>query len=183
MSRKTLIVVDMLNDFCKEGGALFFPQSRGIIDAIKFQISQFRLKGWLIIWLCDNHAKNDLEFKRFPDHAVALTYGAKIISELDALIHINSGKDILIPKTRYSGFYGTTLDHVLRSHNPESVEVVGVCTSICVMDTVGGLANRDYKVVVPADCVADFDDGMHVMAMKRMEALYGAKVVSGDVDA
>lgn len=180
MSRKTLIVVDMLNDFCKEGGALFFPQSRGIIDAVKSQISRFRLQNWPIVWLADNHAANDLEFQRFPKHAVAMTYGAEIIEELNAAAYINAGKDIYITKTRYSGFYGTALEGVINGIKPEEVEVIGVCTSICVMDTVGGLANRDYKVVVPADCVADFDDGMHVMAMKRMETLYGAEIVSGD---
>lgn len=177
MNKHLLIVVDMLNDFCKEGGALYFPQSRGIIDSIKFRISQFRLKAQPIIWLADNHAENDLEFKRFPKHAVALTHGAEIIEELNALTFINAGKDILIPKTRYSGFYGTTLEHMLNVIKPELTEVVGVCTSICVMDTVGGLANRDYAVQVPKDAVADFDDEMHAMALKRMETLYGASIV------
>jgi nicotinamidase/pyrazinamidase len=56
------------------------------------------------------------------------------------------------------------------------VEVVGVCTSICVMDTVGGLANRDYRIRVPRAGVADFDDEAHQQALQRMERLYGATV-------
>jgi hypothetical protein len=45
------------------------------------------------------------------------------------------------------------------------------------MDTVGGLANRDYSIVVPIQGVADFDQEMHATALKRMERLYGAKVI------
>jgi len=45
------------------------------------------------------------------------------------------------------------------------------------MDTVGGLVNRDYKVVVPRDCVADFDQEMHEFALKRMKNIYGAEIV------
>jgi len=53
---------------------------------------------------------------------------------------------------------------------------VGVCTSICVMDTVGGLANRDYNITVPVKGVADFDPEMHQFSLKRMEKIYGADV-------
>ena len=56
------------------------------------------------------------------------------------------------------------------------VEVVGVCTSICVMDTVGGLANRDYPTTVPAAGVAAFDAEAHRFALNRLERLYGAAI-------
>jgi nicotinamidase-related amidase len=45
------------------------------------------------------------------------------------------------------------------------------------MDTVGGLANRDYKTVVPEAGVADFDPDMHRMALRRMKAVYGTSLV------
>ena len=86
-----------------------------------------------------------------------------------------SGEQVL-PKTRYSGFYGTDLENVLASYGPEEVEVVGVCTSICVMDTVGGLANRDYHTTVPEAGVADFDADAHRFALQRMQRLYGATI-------
>ena len=89
----------------------------------------------------------------------------------------NSTNELLIPKTRYSGFYGTDLEFQLQRLNPGTVEVIGVCTSICVMDTVGGLANRDYNTVVHSHCVADFDPAAHEVAMARMAGLYGAKII------
>ena len=99
------------------------------------------------------------------------TWGSRIIDELSPL----DGEHVL-RKTRYSGFYGTDLEQILAEHKPDEVEVVGVCTSICVMDTVGGLANRDYRTTVPAEGVADFDAEAHRFALQRMERLYGAAI-------
>jgi len=82
-----------------------------------------------------------------------------------------------VEKTRYSAFFNTNLDELLRKAAPQEVWVTGVCTSICVMDTVGDLRNRDYPVVVPAGAVADFDPQFHQFALQRMERVYGARIL------
>ena len=56
------------------------------------------------------------------------------------------------------------------------MEVVGVCTSICVMDLVGDLAARGYEIEVPSRGVADFDQEFHRFGLTRMARVYGAKV-------
>ncbi len=174
--KKALIVVDMLNDFVHKDGALFFQQGADIIESVRKRIEAHRAEENLIIFLCDAHAKDDKEFDRFPPHAIENTTGADIVKEI-----ATAGADYghYISKTRYSGFYGTALNTKLTFHAPfAEIEVVGVCTSICVMDTVGGLANRDYdNIVVPLNAVADFDNQAHHSALARMGTLYGAEVV------
>jgi len=173
--RKALIVVDMLNDFVHKDGALFFQAGADIIPAVKARIEAYAAVEDIMIFLCDSHAEDDKEFARFPEHAVKKTWGAGVVGDLVAVV---SGYDtIFIPKTRYSGFFGTSLGRKLDEYNPDEVEVVGVCTSICVMDTVGGLANRDYKVTVPLNAVADFDEVAHHAALGRMGVLYGAEII------
>jgi nicotinamidase-related amidase len=173
MSNKALIVVDMLKDFIEKDGALFCgDKSREIIPFLRKRIEEVRNNGGTIIFLQDNHKDDDLEFKMFPKHCVKGTRGAEIIDEL-----IVKENDIIISKTRYSGFYDTNLDKVLKDKKIEEVEVVGVCTSICVMDTVGDLRNRDYPVIVRKDGVADFDEEAHLFSLKRMGKIYGAKVL------
>lgn len=167
--KKTLIVVDMLNDFAHPEGILFFPDAEKIIERIKNIINDYRHHGDTIIFICDNHDPDDKEFERFPVHAVKDTWGAEIIEDLKPL-----EDEIVITKKRYSGFYGTHLGAHL--NNSKTVEVCGVCTSICVMDTVGGLANRDYDVWVDHKAVADFDPKMHEFSLTRMENIYGAKI-------
>jgi len=170
---KTLLIVDMLNDFIDPKGVLFCGQSsRDIIPVIKELVTEFRSKGDPIIYLVDAHEKDDKEFDRFPSHAVKGTWGAQVVPELAP-----RKEDPVIEKKRFSGFFGTDLEKALKDATQDEVWVVGVCTSICVMDTVGDLCNRDIPVVVVENGVADFDEEFHKFALARMERIYGAKIL------
>ncbi|ROR03546.1 cysteine hydrolase family protein [Desulfosoma caldarium] len=172
MARKALLVIDMLNDFLDPRGALYCGETaRAIIPTVGQLMEDFAKNGDMVVMVQDAHAQDDPEFKMFAPHAVRGTWGGAVIPELPQI----SGA-IKIEKTRYSAFFGTDLDRILKEYAPEEVWVVGVCTSICVMDTVGDLRNRDYAVVVPSQAVADFDPEFHAFALKRMERVYGAVV-------
>ena len=180
---KTLIVVDMLKDFLKPDGKLYCgPTAEAIIPGVVELVKKYKENGDVIIFLADAHDEDDLEFERFPKHCVAGTEGAELIEELKDIVTHGAGRFVydnfeMIEKTRYSGFYDTDLADAVFFEDPDLVEVVGICTSICVMDTVGGLANRDYKINLYKDLVADFDQEMHEMALKRMETLYGVNMI------
>lgn len=96
---------------------------------------------------------------------------AEIIDELKPF----PGK--VISKTRYSGFYNTSLGEILKEMNPQKVILVGVCTDICVMYTAADLRNRDYEVEIPRNCVASFDEEAHESALSHMEEVLGVRVV------
>jgi len=178
--RNILLVIDMLNDFVHENGALNFGQARNIIAFIKKRLTQYRLDRYKlrgldmynVIFICDSHNKNDKEFERFPAHAIENTWGSEIIKELAPIEH-----EKVVYKTRFNGFYNTPLEAMLTQLRPNKVEVVGVCTSICIMDTVAGLVERNHKVIVPVKGVADFDDKAHEFSLARMKNLYGAKII------
>lgn len=171
---RTLLVVDMLNDFIEEDGALSCgPSARAIVPFVRNLIDDVHTNGGKVIHIMDAHEVNDKEFDRFPSHCIRNTKGAQIIPELTFYSDI----DHRVKKTRYSGFYRTDLHELIKAADPTEVEVVGVCTSICVMDTVGGLANRDYKIKVWRKGVADFNQMNHIQALRRMENLYGAEIV------
>ena len=173
MSKKALIIVDMLNDFINEKGALYCGKTaQAIIPFIQKRLEIFRRQGELVVYLQDTHDEDDREFEKFPKHCVRDTWGNQIIPEI-----IPEPGEKIVRKKRYSGFYGTELDKILANAGIDEVEVVGVCTSICVMDTVGGLADRDYKMVVPVKGVADFDPQFHEFSLKRMKQIYGVDVL------
>lgn len=172
MSKKALIIVDMLNDFVDKKGALYCGDTvLPIIPFIRQRLKASRDRKDLVVFLQDSHEQNDKEFERFPKHSVTGSWGSEIIPQLSPL-----PRETIIPKKRFSGFFETDLENVLKAAGVSKVEVVGVCTSICVMDTVGGLANRDYKVTVPVKGVADFNPELHQFSLKRMEQVYGADV-------
>ena len=154
---KVLIVVDMLNDFIHEDGALSLKEAGyEIVPVIKEKLDEYRENEDVVIHLYDCHDKDDKEFERFPLHAVVGTWGSDFIDILEPI-----EGEMVIPKRRYSGFFNTDLGVVLEDLKPDEVEVVGCCTSICVAGTVEELVNRDYKVVVDRNAVADFNPEAH----------------------
>lgn len=172
--KKVLLVVDMLEGFLRKEYPLFCgSQAEAIIPFVKKKIEEYRKTGELVIFIADNHTPDDKEFKKFPPHCIKGTKESEVISELKGIAQ----REIYLPKTRYSGFYGTNLEELLEKEKPEIVEVVGVCTNICVLYTVEELANRDYNVVVYKQGVASFDTEAHQWALKQMETVLGAKVI------
>jgi nicotinamidase/pyrazinamidase len=172
MAPRALLIIDMIHDFVHPEGALYVgPTVHPIVPRIEALARQVRDEGGLVVYLADAHEPDDREFLRFPPHAVKNTPGARIVPELPP-----QPGDRVIPKTRYSAFYGTDLAEILEQEGIDEVVCCGVCTSICVMETVGDLANRDVPTVVVREAVADFDPMAHEYALKRMESLFGAKV-------
>ncbi|MFH1091870.1 MAG: isochorismatase family cysteine hydrolase [Pseudomonadota bacterium] len=172
MSRKALLVVDMLYDFLDPGGALYCgDEARKIIPEIEKLIDRHRREGSLIVYITDSHDPDDKEFELFPPHAVTGSQGGEVIPELEV-----RPQDPVVPKKRYSAFYHTNLEKILSEAGVEEVHLCGVCTSICVMDTVSDLRNRDLPTVVHEKAVADFDPAAHEFALKRMKNILGAKI-------
>jgi len=173
---KILIVIDMLNDFVHKKGTLFFPAGADIIPFIKGRIEHYITNDYIIIFLCDAHDEDDKEFERFPKHAIKKTWGAGIVKELaDAVADYYSLE--IIPKTRYSGFYGTNLGTQLAGLAPDKVEVAGVCTSICCLMTIAGLANRNYDTTIHKNCVADFNQKAHNFSLEHMKNIFGTAII------
>lgn len=170
---KILLVIDMLKDFMAEGGALYCGEdSRKIIPFIEKKIEEYRASGGRVIYVCDAHAQNDKEFSRFERHAVKGSEGAEVIDELKP-----RPEDVVIEKTTVKPFYGTELAMLLKEIDPAEVGVVGVCTSICIIEAVSDLRVRGYRTVVYKDGVADFDEKAHEHALKQIADVYGAEVV------
>ena len=166
-----LIIVDMLEDFLRPEAPLFVPGSPEIVPAVGQELEAARAAGDLVIYVCDAHDPEDKEFERFPPHAVAGSPGAEIIPELAP----RQGEAV-VEKRRYSPFFDTELGRILNDAGISRATVVGVCTHICVMETVCGLANRDLEVRVPAGAVADFDPQQAEAALARMRNLFGAEI-------
>ena len=175
--RRVVIVVDMLRGFLEPGYPLDCGDAaRAIIPAVRRTIEEEMARGATIFWSADNHAPDDTEFAMFPPHCIRGTAETEIIPELADLVDPAQ----YVPKTRYSSFYCTDLDARLAALEPDVITVVGVCTDICVLHTVADARNRDYAVVVPADCVATFDPEAHRFALDHMRRVLGATITHCD---
>jgi len=162
----------MLNDFIRENGKLYIGNDgEKIISPIQKELERFREGKKPVFYICDCHRPDDKEFNLFPPHCLSGTEGANIIEELKP-----SKDDFIIHKRRYSGFFQTDLDISLREEEIKELELVGVCTNICVLYTAASARMLDYKVTVLKDAVASFDQGAHDFALKQMKDILGVEI-------
>lgn len=171
--KTALIVVDMLTDFIDPEGTLYCGDAaRQIVPEVARMLETAREEGMPVFFLVDWHDPDDAEFAMFPEHCVRDTKGAEVIDELKP----RQGEAV-IRKKRFSGFFGTDLDLRLREKGVERVVLAGVATNICVLYTAADARMRHYKVTVPKNAVASFDQEAGRFALEQMTKVLGAQVV------
>ncbi|GAI29842.1 unnamed protein product, partial [marine sediment metagenome] len=168
-----VLVIDMVRGFMEEGYPLYCGgRARRIIPNVQRLLERELGRGSKVFFACDHHAPDDDEFSLFPPHCIEGTAETEVIPELAKY------KGEVIPKKRFSAFFDTPVDEKLKKLKPEKLIVCGVCTDICVCHTVSDARSRDYKVEVPVDCVASFDEAAHHFALGHMEGVLGAKLTN-----
>jgi nicotinamidase-related amidase len=171
--KRALVVVDMIEDFVRADGALYCgPSMARIVPVIQNEIARARATAEPVVYLTDNHLPDDAEFQMFPPHAIAGTKGAQVVPELAP-----TPDDVVIPKRRYSGFFGTDLDITLRERGVDTLRLVGDCTNICVLYTAADARNLGYAVEVPEGAVTSFDEEVHRDALRELEKTLGATIL------
>jgi len=172
LHKKALLIIDMLNDFIRKEGRLYIGESgKEIILPIQGELKNFRKEKNPVFYICDRHRFDDKEFTLFPPHCVSGTRGAEIIDELKP-----EHNDFIIYKRRYSGFFQTDLDISLREEGILKLELVGVCTNICVLYTAASARMLNYKVIVLKDAVTSFDQEAHNFALQQMKDILGVEI-------
>ena len=166
---KALIIVDMQNGFLKPGG---FMAAAGLnIDQCIAAVEPNRR----VIAACRD-AKIPVIFTRYtlrPDykdagllgeiHPGLKESGAMIVGTRDWEIADELRPmpgDVIVDKQRYSAFYNTNLEVVLRALDVTLLVITGVTTNICVELTVRDAFFRDFKITVLEDCVGAVDEMM-----------------------
>lgn len=86
-------------------------------------------------------------------------------------------QDRVVRKTRYSAFYGTELDALLDSLAVEHLIVCGINTHACIRTTVVDAFMRDYRVLIPIECVASYDEQQQASTLDYLSRRV-AKVLS-----
>ena len=158
-----LIVVDMQNDFID--GALGTPEAVAILPHVKAKIENF---NGMVLFTRDTHETNYLstqEGRNLPvEHCIKGTDGWQIHPELELL-----RKTEAIDKPTFGS---TALVHLLqRAQDLESVELIGLCTDICVISNAMLIkaAFPEIPVTVDAKCCAGVTPQSHQNALDAMK--------------
>jgi len=106
-----------------------------------------------------------LEMRKHNLHVtIAGTDSCEILPELD-----HRPTDMIVVKKRYSAFFGTDLEATLKRVCPDMLVVAGINTHACVRTTVIDAYQRDYEVVLAAECVASYDEAHHDMTKRYLD--------------
>jgi nicotinamidase-related amidase len=168
--RMSVIVVDMLNDFVT--GALKCERASRIIPNIESLLDSARKKGIPVIYVSDAHLPGvDDELELWPSHAIVGTEGAEIIEELKPV-----KGDYTLQKRRYSAFYETGLDPLLRELKVDTVALVGLVTNVCIQHTAADAFFRGYRIMILEDCVEAPTEEAQKTAFKYLKKNYGSEI-------
>jgi ureidoacrylate peracid hydrolase len=179
LAKTAVVVIDMQNDFGATGG--MFDRAGIDISGIRAVVPQMRSAlaaaraASLPIFYLKMAFRPDLSdagpptapnlLKHAPLHVGAAvtapdgtpsrilirdTWNTEIIPELRP-----AAGDAIVYKSRFSGFYRTELDDLLKGRGIETLIVTGCTTSVCVESTVRDAMFRDYRCIVLEDCTAE----------------------------
>jgi len=165
MRKPVLLVIDMLRDFLDQWKA---EPRRRLVDSINDLSGMMRAHGFPIIWVRQEF-EPDLRdaFREMKRSGMLVTIkgtpGADLVPELKV-----APTDRVLVKKRYSAFFGTTLDQWLAELNPDVLILAGVNTHACVRMTAIDAYQRDWEVILAADCIGSYDREHHEVSLRYM---------------
>lgn len=169
--RTALLVVDMQNDFVREGGSLRVPDAGGTVPRIRELLSLARESGMRVVYSQDTHEDGDPEWEIWPEHARKGSWGWRIVDDLAP-----REEETVIQKVRYDAFYSTHLDHFLRLWGVETVVICGTVANICVHYTAASAALRWYEVVIPRDATSALDPFDLHASLRQTSFLFAGRI-------
>lgn len=169
-----LIIIDMQNDFVLPGAPLCVRGAQPTVPTIRELLDQARAKGWHVIHVVREHLRDgsDVEagraslFTEGPGICVPGTQGARIVDELSPLPN-----EIILRKRRFSAFFHTELDLILRRLGVGTLLIAGTQYPNCVRGTAVDAMSLDYRPIVVTDaCSAQSEEvaASNIRDMKNM---------------
>ncbi|MCZ2498727.1 pyrimidine utilization protein B [Xylophilus sp. Kf1] len=190
-----LIVVDMQNAYATAGGyvdsaGFDISGAQGVIAAVVAAVEAARAAGVLVVFLQNGwdagyveaggpgspnwYKSNALKtMRRQPELAGRfLAKGGWDYALVDAVRPLPG--DIVVPKTRYSGFFNSTLDSTLRSHGIRNLVFTGIATNVCVESTLRDAFHLEYFAVMLEDATHELGGGAIQQAtVYNVETFFG----------
>ncbi|MDE5552915.1 MAG: cysteine hydrolase [Muribaculaceae bacterium] len=154
-AENAILVVDMENDFVMPGSQMRVEGAYATLPAIKRFLDYGRSNDWAVIYIYRIHRPSGIDAELFRRHyfeegkpfCIAGTPGAAIPDEIAP-----QKGDIKVTKQRFSAFFGTDLDIILRGLGVKNVYITGTQYPNCIRSTAVDSMSLDYNTVVVTDC-------------------------------
>ena len=177
--RPALLIIDMQNDFVDPNTRLYSDKARSLIPLLNQLTRESRSHNVPVIWVIQEHRRQLVDFGRegdiSPVHCVEGTPGAALIEELE-----RADSDFTVIKRRYSGFYATDLDLLLRCLGCDMIILTGIATDGCVQATGLDAQARDYYVRAVADATTGTSEEATAAALNALGRMQPGILINGD---
>ncbi len=162
-SKTALIIIDMINDFQFNHGNMLAKQAKVIAANIR-ELKQFLMsKGVPIIYVNDHYQLWKADLQKIISHCTN-EKSSPILQCIQP-----QENDYFLIKPKHSIFYGTALNMLLAELNVETLILCGVAGNICVLFSANDAYMREYRLIVPSDCIASnvIEDNEFALKMMR----------------
>jgi|GEM_PF-638807 len=170
--RAAVIGIDLQNDFL-ENGALPCKRFSALIQPLQQFYGAVRAQHIPILYICDNHRKEDPELEIWEDHTIEGTWGAEIVRELWP-----GPGDYVIKKRYFNGFIQTDLQKILDHLNVGTILFTGWRTHVCIAQTAIDAFQRGYRTMVVRDGVNSTTKEEHEFGLSLLQVNYGIEMVT-----
>ena len=162
--RPAVIIVDMVKDNLKPEYSIS-AQVRNVLPSVQRLITMARTRTYPVIFACDSFLPDDFIFQgKMKPHSIQGTEGAEIMDELAP-----GPADLVLPKRRFSAFFGTGLTETLRGWGVDTLLIAGVATHVCVLMTAMDGICHDFRVILLKDCCASYRPDIHDSTIRMYE--------------
>lgn len=172
-SRTALLLIDVINDFefeeCRDLLRFAIPAAKKIA-ALKRRL---KAAGVPIIYVNDNFGHWQSDFRHQIERCVHPECKGR---EMAGML-LPDSDDYFVLKPKHSGFYSTSLEVLLGYLGIDTLILTGVAGDICVLYTANDAYMRDYKLIIPSDCIASETAEKNKRALEHMRSLLKARVV------
>jgi nicotinamidase-related amidase len=162
--RVALLIIDMINAFEFEGAQAMLPRALAAAEATAALKRRARAAGVPAVYVNDNFGRWRSDFRSTLAHCLREGVPGRPIAELLK----PAEDDYFVLKPKHSGFQFTTLDVLLEHLGAETLVLTGVAGNFCVLFTAHDAYMRDFKLVVPTDCIASQTEAEDAYALAHM---------------
>lgn len=167
-----LLVVDMQNEFLTESGGAFFHNAQDIVYNVKRLIEACRKVRVPVVYTGHRHEDPAVDGGMTAEWWPEIKSGQCLVkgqkgAEIFAPLAPSKGERV-IWKHRYSAFYNTDLEIVLRGMGVTDLIITGILTNVCCETTARDAFMRDFRVFFVADATATTEPEFQVATLKNL---------------